>query len=73
MLALIFFIALIVVTVKLLILAVKAAWSVTKVICSILFLPIFLVALVAVGLVYIAIPILAIVGIAVLLGNASVA
>ena len=73
MLTLIFCVALIVVFVKLLIVAVKAAWGITKIVCAIVFLPIFLVALVMSGLIIVAIPILAIVGIAALLGGASIA
>ena len=73
MLTLIFYVALIVVFVKLLVVAVKAAWGIAKIVCAIVFLPIFLIALVMSGLIIVAIPILAIVGVAALLGGASLA
>lgn len=43
--------------------AVKAAWSITKVLLYIVFLPIILIGLVFAGLVYVAVPILAIIGV----------
>ena len=42
--------------------AIKMAWGMTKVFFSLVFLPVFLVVLVLVGLIKIALPILAIVG-----------
>lgn len=49
---------------KLLKLSVKAAWGITKVLLTLVFLPIVLVAIVIGGLIYIAVPILVIIGIA---------
>jgi hypothetical protein len=48
---------------KLIVLAVKAAWGITKVLVFIIFLPLILIGLVIGGLVYIAIPILIVAGI----------
>ena len=42
--------------------AIKMAWGMTKVVFSLVFLPVFLIVLVLVGLIKIALPILAIVG-----------
>ena len=42
--------------------AIKMAWGVTKVLFSLVFLPVFLIVLVLVGLIKFALPILAIVG-----------
>ena len=67
MLTLIFTILMFVVFGKLVLLAIKATWGITKVLFSLVFLPIILVLLVAGGLIYIALPVLAIVGIVVLL------
>lgn len=69
MLTAIFFVALIGVAWKLFIFGIKAAWGITKVICTILLFPIFLIGLVCIGLIYVAIPILAIVGLAVVIGG----
>lgn len=43
--------------------AIKAAWGVSKIVCSIVLLPIFLVCLLIMGLVKLALPILIVVGI----------
>lgn len=43
--------------------AIRAAWGISKIICSIILLPLFLIFLVVKGLVEIALPILIIVGI----------
>ena len=43
--------------------AVKAAWGISKIICTIVLLPLFLIGLVFAGLVGIALPILLVVGI----------
>lgn len=48
--------------------AVKAAWGVSKIVVTVILLPLFLVGLVIKGLIYIALPILVIVGIGTLLG-----
>lgn len=63
MLNLIFFILMIVVFGKILLFAVKAAWGVSKIVVSLVLLPLFLILLVLKGLVSIAIPVLAVVGI----------
>ena len=63
MLALIFVILLICVFVKLLTLAVRAAWGAAKILFTLVILPILLIALVVWGLVYIAIPVLVVIGI----------
>lgn len=63
MLAIIFAILMILVFGKLLVFAVKATWGISKIICSVVLLPLFLVVLVLKGLIYIALPILVIVGI----------
>ncbi len=42
--------------------AIKAAWGISKIICSVVLLPLFLIGLVLVGLIKIALPLLLIVG-----------
>lgn len=69
MMTLIFTILFFVVFGKLLVLAVKATWGITKILFSLVLLPIFLIALVIGGLMYIALPVLAVIGIAALLGG----
>lgn len=64
MLSLILVILMLCVLGKLLKLSVKAAWGITKVLLTLVFLPIVLVAMVIGGLIYIAVPILVIIGIA---------
>ena len=63
MFTLIFVILMFMVFGKLLVFAKKAAWGITKIIWTIVVLPIALIALVACGLIYIAVPVLAIIGI----------
>ena len=46
----------------------KAAWGISKIAVTMFILPLFLVGLVIKGLIYIALPVLAVVGIAALLG-----
>lgn len=70
MLTVIFVIALIWVAWKMLVLGIKAAWGIAKILCTVLLLPAFLFGLVCVGLLYIAIPMLVIVGIIALIGGA---
>ncbi|MCI6091282.1 hypothetical protein MR781_01800 [bacterium] len=48
---------------KILVFAVKAAWGISKIIASVVLLPLFLIGLVAVGLIKIAFPVLLIVGV----------
>jgi len=43
--------------------AIKAAWSISKIVCSIILLPLFLIVLMIKGLVGIAVPILIVIGI----------
>lgn len=69
MLTLIFTILMFVVFGKLVMLAIKATWGITKVLFSFVFLPIALVLLVIGGLIYIALPVLVIIGFAALLTN----
>lgn len=60
---LVFLILMIAVFGKLLIFAVKATWGITKILFTLVFFPLILIGLVAVGFMYIALPILLIVGI----------
>ncbi|MCM1232935.1 MAG: hypothetical protein NC489_22650 [Ruminococcus flavefaciens] len=69
MLTVIFMIALIWVVWKMLILGIKAAWGIAKILCTVLLLPAFLFGLMCVGLMYIAMPILLIVGIIIFVGG----
>lgn len=73
MLTIIFFAALIWVTFKLFVLGIKAAWGIAKVICTVLLFPSFIVGLCLVGLISVAVPILIVVGIVILILNASLA
>ena len=63
MLTLLFTILMLLVFGKLLVFAIKAAWGISKIVCTIVLLPILLVGLVVIGLVRIALPILLVVGI----------
>ena len=67
MLTILFLILMIAVFGKLIWLAIRAAWGITKVLFSIVFLPIVLIALALSGLIVVALPILIIVGLAALL------
>ena len=67
MLSVIFTILMFIVFGKLLIFAIKAAWSISKIIVSLVLLPLFLVGLVLKGLILLALPILIVVGLVVLL------
>lgn len=71
MFTLIFMILLFSIFGKLLGLSVKAAWGITKVLFTLVLLPVILIALVIGGLIYIAFPILIIVGIAALFGGSK--
>ena len=62
MLTFLFIVLSLVVFGKILGFAIKAAWGVSKIICSVVLLPLFLVCLVIIGLVELALPILAIIG-----------
>ena len=63
MLTLFFTILLFLVFGKLLALSIKAAWGITKILLTFIFFPIILIMFVIVGLIYVALPILIIVGI----------
>ena len=58
----IFMIMMILVVGNLLGFAIKAAWGVSKIVCTVVFLPLLLIGMVIIGLVKIALPILLIVG-----------
>lgn len=62
MLTLLLFILMIFVFGKLLMFAIKATWSISKVVFTLILLPLFLIGLVFKGLIFIAVPILLIVG-----------
>lgn len=63
MLTLLFVILLFVIFGKLLIISIKATWGITKILFTLIFLPVIFIVLVIGGLIYIALPILIIVGI----------
>lgn len=67
MITLLFWIFFAIIFGKVLIFAVKAAWSIFKIIIWLVFLPVILIGMVLAGLIYIAIPILALVGLVTLL------
>lgn len=62
MLTLLFMVLMVVVFGKLLVFALKASWGIVKVLLTIVFLPLVLVCLVLAGLVYVAVPVLLVVG-----------
>lgn len=62
MLTLLFMVLMIVVFGKLLVFALKASWGIVKVLLTIVFLSLVLVCLVLAGLVYVAVPVLLVVG-----------
>ena len=64
---LLFVILLLVIFGKLLSFALKAAWSITKILFSVVIFPLVLIMLVAAGLMYVALPVLMIAGIVVFL------
>ncbi len=64
---LLFVILLLVVFGKLLSFALKAAWSITKILFSVVIFPLVLIMLVVAGLMYVALPVLVIAGIVVFL------
>lgn len=67
MLTILFLLLMIVVFGKLIWLAIRAAWGITKVLFSIVFLPIILIILALSGLMVVALPVLIIVGLTALL------
>lgn len=56
---------------KLIMWSIRAAWGITKILLSIILMPAILIMMVCAGFVYLAIPILIIVGIVVLIGAAK--
>jgi len=62
MLTLIFWIFMILIFGNILMFSIKMAWGVSKVVCSLILLPVFLIVLVLGGLIKIAFPVLAVVG-----------
>lgn len=66
MLSLLFTILMFIVFGKLLIFAIKAAWAISKIVVSLVLLPLFLVGLVLKGLITLAFPILIVIGLIVL-------
>ena len=73
MLTIIFVIAIIWVAWKMLVFGIKAAWGVAKILATVVLLPLFIVGLACIGLMYIAIPILIIVGINAMFGRLATA
>ena len=63
MLGILFFIFMVLIFGNMMMLAVKMAWGITKVLGSLVLLPIFLIVLVLVGLLKLAFPILVVVGV----------
>lgn len=63
MITTIFVIIMLAVLLELICLAIKAAWSITKVVFTIIFWPLILIAMVLAGTAYIALPVLVIVGV----------
>ena len=63
MLSIIFWILMLMVFGKILKFAIKAAWGISKILVSLIFLPLILVALVIQGLVFLALPILIVIGV----------
>lgn len=72
MLTLLFVILLFGVFSKLLVLSIKATWGITKILFTLICLPVILIVLVIGGLIYIALPILIIVGIVSWLGGSRI-
>ena len=67
MLTLLFTILMLLVFGKLLVFAIKAAWGISKIICTVILLPVILLILIPVGLIGIAFPILLVIGLVVLI------
>lgn len=63
MLELVFIILMFLIFGKMIVFAVKAAWGISKIVCTIVLLPLFLVGMVFAGLIGIALPILLVVGV----------
>ncbi len=71
MLTIIFTVALLWVAWKMLILELKAAWGIIRILCTVFLFPLLLFGMVCAGLLYIAAPILIIIGIIVLIRSAA--
>lgn len=71
MLTLVFVILMFVVFGKLIGLAVRATWGITKVLFTIVFLPVILICMVVGGLISVALPILVVIGVLALIGAKS--
>lgn len=71
MLSILFMILLIGVLWKLIVWSMRAAWGISKIVFSIVVMPVILIVMALAGLVSLAIPILAIVGIVALIGSAK--
>ena len=71
MLTIIFTVALLWLAWKMLILEIRAAWGIVRILCTVFLLPLFLFGMVCAGLLYMAVPILIIVGIVVLIRSAA--
>ncbi|MDO5344702.1 MAG: hypothetical protein Q4E91_03045 [Lachnospiraceae bacterium] len=63
MLTMVFVILMFLIFGKLIVFGLKAAWGISKIVCTVLLLPLCLVGLVIIGLIKIALPLLLIVGI----------
>lgn len=71
MLSLIFSIMMLIVFGKLLGLAIRASWTILKVVFTLVFLPVILIGLCIAGMFYIAIPVLIVIGIISLIASAT--
>lgn len=71
MLTILFIILLIGVLWKLIVWSMRAAWGITKIVFTIVLMPVVLIVMALAGLIYLAVPILIIVGIVALLGSAK--
>ena len=69
MLTLLFVVLMFVIFGKLILLAFKATWGIARILFTIVFLPIILICLVVGGLIYVALPVLAVVGIFALIAS----
>lgn len=71
MLTVIFLVLMLGVVWKLIVWSVRAAWGITKILFTVVFFPVVLIVMACAGLVYLAIPILIVVGIVALIGSAK--
>lgn len=65
----IFLAALIWVAWKMFVWGVKAAWGITRFVCTVLLLPVLIIGLVLMGLIYLAVPLLVIAGVIAVIGK----